>query len=73
MVFLPPGPTGMRVDIFGDNEGAKVITDNPSSASRRKHIDVKLHFNRGLVRAGDVRLLHMQTQEQHADVLMKPL
>ena len=39
----------MRLDVFGDNEGAKAIADNPSSASRSKHIDVKLHFIRGLI------------------------
>ena len=61
------------MDIFGDNEGAKVIADNPSSASRSKHIDVKLHSIRGLIRAGDVRVLHVGTEEQHADVLTKPL
>ena len=44
LVFLQPDLTRMRVDIFGDNEGAKAIADNPSSASRSKHIDVKLHF-----------------------------
>ena len=42
LVFLQPELTGMRVDIFGDNEGAKAIVDNPSSASRSKHIDGKL-------------------------------
>ena len=43
-VFLQPELTGMRVDIFGDNKGVKAIADNPSSATRSKHIKVKLHF-----------------------------
>ena len=72
-VFLQLGLSGMRVDIFGDNESAKAITDNPSSASRSKHIYVKLDFIRGLVRAGEVRVSHVGTAEQHADVLTKPL
>ena len=63
----------MRVDIFGGNEGTKAIRDNPSSASRIKHSDVKLHFIRGLIRTGEVRILHVGTEEQHADVLMKAL
>ena len=33
LVFLQPDLTGMRVNIYGDNEGAKAIADNPSSAS----------------------------------------
>ena len=74
LVFLQPELTGMRVDVFGNNGGVKAIADNPSSASRSKHIDVKLHFIRGLIRAGEVRVLHVVgTAEQHADMLTKPL
>ena len=73
LVFLQPELSGMRVDIFGDNEGAKAIADNPSSASRSKPIDVKLHFIRGLIRTGEVRTLHVGLEEQHADVLTKAL
>ena len=63
----------MRVGIFGDNEGAKAIANNPSSASRSNHIDAKLHFIRRLIRTGAVRILHVETKEQHADVLTKAL
>ena len=70
-VLLQPELRGMRVDIFGNNEGAEAIADNPSSASRSKHIDVKLHFIRGLTRTGEVRTWHVGTEEQHADVPTK--
>ena len=73
LVFLQTELTGMRVDVFGDNEGAKAIVNNPSSASRSKQIDVKLHFIRGLVCSEVVRVLHVRTAEQHADMLTKPL
>ena len=73
LVFLQPELSGMQVDIFGDNEGAKAIADNPSSASRSKHIDVKLHSIRGLICTGEVRILHVGAEEQHADVLTKAL
>ena len=63
LVFLQPELTGMRADIFDDNEGAKAIADNPCSASRNKRIDVKLYFIRGLIRAGEVRVLHVGTAE----------
>ena len=39
LVFVQPDLIGMRVDIFGDNEGAKAIADNPSNASRSKHVE----------------------------------
>ena len=63
LVFLQPELSGMRVDIFGDKEGAKAIADNSSSASRSKHIAVKLHFIRGLIRMGEVRILHVGIEE----------
>ena len=45
LVFLQPELSGMRVESFGDNKGAKAIADNSSSsASSSKHIEVKLHF-----------------------------
>ena len=73
LVFLQPELSGVGVDIYGENEGAKVIADNPSSTSRSKHIDVKLHFIRGLIRTEEVRILHVGTEEQHADVWTKAL
>ena len=74
LVFLQSELTRMKVDVFGDDsEGSKAIANNPSSASRCKHIDVKLYFIRGLVRAGKVRVLHVGTAEQHADMLTKLL
>ena len=72
LVFLQLELTGMRVDISDDNEGTNAITDNPSSASRSKDIDVKLHFIRGLIRRGEVRVLHVGKAEKHTDVT-KPL
>ena len=48
LVFLQPELSGMRVDIFDDNESSsKAIVDNPSSASSSKHIDAKLHSSGG--------------------------
>ena len=69
LLFLQPELIGMIVDMFGDNEGVKAIVDNPNSASRSKHIGVKLHF----IRRGKVRVLRVGTAEQQADVLTKPL
>ena len=44
LVFLQSELSGMRVEMFGDNKGAKAIADNSSSsASSSKHIEVKLH------------------------------
>ena len=69
LVFLQVELSGIRVDIFRDNEGAKTIADNLSSASRSKHIDVKLHSIRELIRTEEVKILHEGTEKQHADAL----
>ena len=72
LVFLQSELTGTRVDIFGDNEGAKEIADNPSSTSRSKHIGVKLLFIRGLIRGREISIVNVGTEEKHADALTKP-
>ena len=63
----------MRVDVFVDNKVAKAIANSPSSTSRSKDIDVKLHFIRGLIRAGYVSALHVGTAVHHSHVFTKPL
>ena len=73
LFFVQPQLAGMYVDIFGDNEGAMAIANNPSSASRSKHVDVEFYFIQGLVRAGEIRILHVGTEDQHANILTKAL
>ena len=53
----------MRVYLFGDSEGSKVIADDPCSAWRRKYIDGILRFIWALIRTGGVRTLHVGTEE----------
>ena len=50
-----------------------MIADNPRSVSRSKHTGVKVHFIRGLICMGEVRILHVGTEGQHADVVTKTL
>ena len=74
LVFLQSELSGMREDIFGDNEGSNAtIANNPSSASRSKYIDVEFYVIRWLMRTGEVRILYKGMIEQHADVLRKAL
>lgn len=48
-----------------------MIADNPSSASRRTPIEVKFHFIRGLIRAGEVSIVHIETERKYADILTR--
>ena len=40
---------------------------------RSKHIDIRYHFIWDMIQRGVVRLDHIGTDEQVADILMKPL
>ena len=49
------------------------LTNNPVHHKRTKHIDVRYHYTRELVAAGQIALVYVPTQEQLADVLTKAL
>ena len=40
---------------------------------KSKHIEIKYHYIRDMVQRGAVNLLYVVTEEQIADVLVKPL
>ena len=65
LVFLHPQLIGVKTDVFGDGEGAKAMAQNPRSASKKKHINVKLYFIREMICAGEIYVLHVETTEQH--------
>ena len=44
-----------------------------SSSKRTRHIDIKHHLIRSAVDEGKVRVTYVKTEDQHADVLTKPL
>eukprot|EP00253_Pinus_taeda_P030695 PITA_30695 len=49
------------------------LSENPVFRDRSKHIDIKYHFIRDMVQRGAIRLHHIGTDEQAADILTKPL
>jgi hypothetical protein len=58
--------------LFIDNESARSLAHNPVHHARSKRIDVKFHWLREQVLAGILRVEHVNTHEQKADVLTKP-
>ena len=48
-----PGKGMPGFPIFEDNQGAVQLSQNPVSNSNLKHIDVRHHFSRELVRQVD--------------------
>jgi hypothetical protein len=56
-----------------DNTNAINISKNPVQHFRTKHIDIRHHFLRDLVESEVVSLSFISTENQLADILIKPL
>eukprot|EP00253_Pinus_taeda_P028507 PITA_28507 len=54
-----------------DEQEAKI--ENHVFHDRSKHIDIRYHFIQDMVQWGAIRLQHIRTNEQVADILTKPL
>lgn len=59
--------------IFEDNQGCIYMSQNPVMHKRAKHIDIRFHFVRERVADGTVKLVYVETENQLADLLTKPL
>ena len=61
------------MNVFKDNEGGIKLATNKYASRRTNHIDVKQHLVRDASDARKVRIAHVRSEYQHADVLTKPL
>jgi len=61
------------VPLFCDSTSAIAVGKNPCLHSRSKHIDIHYHFLRDQYEKGVVDLVHVDTDDQLADILTKPL
>jgi hypothetical protein len=59
--------------VYCDNVSAVYLSSNPIQHQRTKHVEIDLHFVRERVAIGAVRVLHVPTTSQFADVFTKGL
>lgn len=59
--------------VFEDNSGALEIATVHKWRPRTKHLATKLHHFRGYVNSGDITIHKIDTANQPADILTKPL
>jgi hypothetical protein len=59
--------------VYCDNVSAVYMSANPVHHRRTKHIELDIHFVREKVAIGDVRVLHVPSSSQFADIFTKGL
>jgi hypothetical protein len=66
----PPSKANL---VYCDNVSAVYLSSNPVQHQRTKHVEIDLHFVRDKVALGVVRVLHVPTSSQYADIFTKGL
>ncbi|XP_047323293.1 uncharacterized mitochondrial protein AtMg00810-like [Impatiens glandulifera] len=59
--------------VYCDNVSAIYLSSNPVQHQRTKHIEMDIHFVREKVQRGEVRVLHVSSRYQIADIFTKGL
>ena len=62
-----------KVVVYCDNQSAIHLAKNQSSHERSKHIDVRLHFVRDIIAAGEIGVGKVPTKDNPSDMLIKSL
>jgi hypothetical protein len=66
-------PINKSTVVYCDNVSAVYLSANPVQHRRTKHIEVDIHFVRDKVQLGEIRVLHIPTSSQFADIFTKGL
>jgi hypothetical protein len=66
-------PIHQATVVYCDNISVVYMSGNPVQHRRTKHIEIDIHFVREKVALGQVRVLHVPTTAQFADISTKGL
>jgi hypothetical protein len=66
-------PQQKPTEIWEDNASCIMMSENPTNRERSRHVDVRVHFLRDMVRDGAVKLLKCAGTQNVADALTKSL
>lgn len=66
-------PISRATLVFCDNISSVYMSANPVKHQRTKHVELDLHFVREKVALGQVKVLHVPTTSQYADIFTKGL
>ena len=64
---------GRSITVKCDSQSAIHLSKNSAYHERTKHIDVRLHFVRGVIERGEVQVLKVSTDHNAADMITKTL
>ncbi|KAK1645894.1 hypothetical protein QYE76_063699 [Lolium multiflorum] len=64
-------PIAKATVVYCDNVSAVYLSANPVHHRRTKHIELDIHFVREQVALGHIRVLHVPTSQQFADIMTK--
>ena len=67
------GPVSSPIPIYCDNQGAIALASKTRFHARTKHIDIRYHFVRHLIRTRILDLSYCPTEENVADIFTKAL
>ncbi|GKE95396.1 ribonuclease H-like domain-containing protein, partial [Tanacetum coccineum] len=59
--------------VYYDNASAVYLSYNPVQHQRTKHIEIDIHFVRDLVAPDQLRVLHVPSRYQYADIFTNVL
>nr|GEX81762.1 ribonuclease H-like domain-containing protein [Tanacetum cinerariifolium] len=66
-------PLRTSILVYCDNVSAVYLSCNPVQHQRTKHLEIDIHFVHDFVATGHVRVLHVPSRYQFADIFIKGL